>query len=160
MNAYGGIGFMAETPVSQRLRDSQVLCIWEGTNDIQALNTVGRQISPDNRDSRGREAFERLLSEVRAFISANRANPAFAESLVLLDRGLNALGGFRNAMTRATPADRRNYKRRMFGSIFVRFDRARRWPRRGVGPNGAVLGAELLRLSRRSSRRGSSCGAC
>ncbi len=124
MNAYGGIGFMAETPVSQRLKDSQVLCIWEGTNDIQALNTVGRQISPDNTDSRGRVAFERLLFEIREFINANRVNPAFAESLGLLDQSVNALERFRNAMTRATPADRRNYKRRMFGSIFARPDRA------------------------------------
>jgi alkylation response protein AidB-like acyl-CoA dehydrogenase/electron transfer flavoprotein alpha subunit len=124
MNAYGGIGFMAETPVSQRLRDSQVLCIWEGTNDIQALNTVGRQISPDNKDSRGRVVFDRLLSEIREFISANRTDPPFAESLAVLDRSVNALGQFRNAMTRATPADRRDYRRRMFGSIFARPDRA------------------------------------
>jgi alkylation response protein AidB-like acyl-CoA dehydrogenase/electron transfer flavoprotein alpha subunit len=122
MNAYGGIGFMAETPISQRLKDSQVLCIWEGTNDIQALNTVGRQIAPDNKDSRGRVIFERLLSEIREFIAANRANPAFADSLVVLERSVNALERFRNTMTRATPADRRTYKRRMFGSIFARPD--------------------------------------
>jgi len=124
MNAYGGIGFMAETPVSQRLKDSQVLCIWEGTNDIQALNTVGRQIAPDNRDSRGRVVFERLLAEIREFIVTNRANPAFAESLALLERSVRALEKFRNAITRATPADRRDYKRRMFGSIVARPDRA------------------------------------
>jgi alkylation response protein AidB-like acyl-CoA dehydrogenase/electron transfer flavoprotein alpha subunit len=124
MNACGGIGFMAETPVSQRLKDSQVLCIWEGTNDIQALNTVGRQISPDNKDSRGRVVFERLLAEIRAFISLHRVNPAFAESLAVLDGSVNALERFRNAMARATPADRRNYKRRMFGSVFARPDRA------------------------------------
>ncbi len=124
MNAYGGIGFMAETPVSQRLKDSQVLCIWEGTNDIQALNTVGRQISPDNTDSRGRVIFERLLSEIREFISANKTNPAFAESLAVLGRSVDALERFRNAMTRATPAEKRSYRRRMFGSMFARPDRA------------------------------------
>ena len=120
MNAYGGIGFMAETPVSQRLRDSQVLCIWEGTNDIQALNTVERQISRDNRDSRGRVAFERLVSDIREFIRANEANPAFAEALAILGQSLTAVERFRNVMTRATPADERNYRRRMFGSIFAR----------------------------------------
>ena len=120
MNAYGGIGFMAETPVSQRLRDSQVLCIWEGTNDIQALNTVERQISPHNTDSRGRVVFERLVSEIREFIRANRANAAFTDALAALERSLTALEGFRNTMTRATPADERNYRRRLFGSIFAR----------------------------------------
>ena len=124
MNAYGGIGFMAETPVSQRLKDSQVLCIWEGTNDIQALNTVGRQIATDNKDSRGRVVFERLLAEIREFIGANKANPAFTESLGVLARSVNALDRFRNVMTRARAADERNYKRRMFGSIFARPDRA------------------------------------
>jgi alkylation response protein AidB-like acyl-CoA dehydrogenase len=124
MNAYGGIGFMAETPVSQRLKDSQVLCIWEGTNDIQALNTVGRQIAPDNTDSRGRVVFERLLSEIREFIGAHRSNPAFAESLAILAESVTALERFRNTMTRATPAARRAYRRRMHGSIFARPDRA------------------------------------
>jgi hypothetical protein len=124
MQAYGGIGFMAETPVSQRLKDSQVLCIWEGTNDIQALNTVGRQIAPDNTDSRGRVVFERLLAEIHEFIRANKANPTFAESLAVFERSVNALERFRNTMTRATRADKRNYKRRMFGSIFARPDRA------------------------------------
>ena len=124
MNAYGGIGFMAETPVSQRLKDSQVLCIWEGTNDIQALNTVGRQISPANRDSRGRVVFDRLMAEIRAFIMAHRAHPVFSESLIALARSLEAVERFRNAMTLATPPDRRSYRRRMFGSIFARPDRA------------------------------------
>jgi hypothetical protein len=133
MNAYGGIGFMAETPVSQRLKDSQVLCIWEGTNDIQALNTVGRQISPANKDSRGQVVFERLVSEIREFIRSHRANPAFSESLTVLARSLDAVVRFRNAMTRATAADRRSSRRRMFGSIFARPNAAakkaakRRW---------------------------------
>jgi len=120
MNAYGGIGFMAETPVSQRLKDSQVLCIWEGTNDIQALNTVGRQISPSNKDSRGQVVFDRLVSEIREFIRAHRSNPAFAESLTVLAQSLDAVERFRNTMTRATAADRRSARRRMFGSIFAR----------------------------------------
>ena len=133
MNAYGGIGFMAETPVSQRLKDSQVLCIWEGTNDIQALNTVGRQISPANKDSRGRVVFDRLVSEIREFVRLHRSNDAFSESLAVLARSLDAVERFRNAMTRATSADRRRSRRRMFGSIFARPDSAakaaakRRW---------------------------------
>ena len=126
MNAYGGIGFMAETPVSQRLKDSQVLCIWEGTNDIQALNTVGRQIAPDNRDSRGRVVFERLLGEIRAFIGANAANPVFAESLTVLGESVDALERFRDTMVRTTWGTRLNYRRRMFGSIFARPDETAR----------------------------------
>jgi alkylation response protein AidB-like acyl-CoA dehydrogenase/electron transfer flavoprotein alpha subunit len=124
MNAYGGIGFMAETPVSQRLKDSQVLCIWEGTNDIQALNTVGRQIAPDNTDSRGRVVFERLITEIREFIGAHRSSPAFADSLAHLAESVEALERFRSTMTRARPADQRAYRRRMHGSIFARPDEA------------------------------------
>ena len=124
MNAYGGIGFMAETPVSQRLKDSQVLCIWEGTNDIQALNTVGRQIAPDNTDSHGRVVFERLIADIREFIGAHRSHPAFAESVAHLAESVDALERFRNTMTRARPADRRAYRRRMHGSIFARPDPA------------------------------------
>jgi hypothetical protein len=101
-----------------------VLCIWEGTNDIQALNTVGRQVAPDNKDSRGRVVFDRLLAEIREFISVNRSTRAFTESLAVLGHSVNALEKFRNAMTRTTAADRRAYKRRMFGSILARPDRA------------------------------------
>ena len=126
MNAYGGIGFMAETPVSQRLKDSQVLCIWEGTNDIQALNTVGRQIAPDNTDSRGRVVFERLIADIRDFIGTHRSHPAFADSVAHLAESVHALERFRNTMTRARPADRRAYRRRMHGSIFGRPEKAAR----------------------------------
>ena len=122
MNAYGGIGFMAETPVSQRLKDSQVLCIWEGTNDIQALNTVGRQIAPDNTDSRGRVVFERLIADIREFIAEHRGYPVFADSVAHVAESVDALERFRNTITRARPADRRAYRRRMHGSIFARPD--------------------------------------
>jgi alkylation response protein AidB-like acyl-CoA dehydrogenase/electron transfer flavoprotein alpha subunit len=120
MNAYGGIGFMAETPVSQRLKNSQVLCIWEGTNDIQALNTVGRQIVPDNTDSRGRVVFDRLIADIRAFIAGHRSHPAFAASTAHLAESVDALERFRNTMTRARRADRRAYRRHMHGSIFAK----------------------------------------
>jgi len=143
MNAYGGIGFMAETPVSQRLKDSQVLCIWEGTNDIQALNTVGRQISPANKDSRGRVIFERLVSEIREFIRSNRSNPAFSESMTLLAQSVDAVERFRNTMTRATAADQRRARRRMFGSIFARPDLAAKRAAKGRW-------AEMIQASARS----------
>ena len=51
----------------------------------------------------------------------------------MLARSLDAVERFRNVMTRATASDRRSTRRRMFGSIFARPDRAaktaakRRW---------------------------------
>lgn len=103
MNAYGGIGYMDETPVSQRLRDSQILCIWEGTNDIQALNTVLRQIGPRNTDSRGRVVWNRLMAELGGIATQNGEHPRLASSAALLQQAIAALMEFRNVLVEATP---------------------------------------------------------
>jgi alkylation response protein AidB-like acyl-CoA dehydrogenase len=44
LQCYGGAGYIEEFPVAQMLRDSRVFPIYEGTNQIQAMDLLGRKI--------------------------------------------------------------------------------------------------------------------
>ena len=44
MDIYGGYGYCQEYPVEQYLRDCKISQIYEGTNQIQSLDLVGRKL--------------------------------------------------------------------------------------------------------------------
>ncbi|PCJ62681.1 MAG: acyl-CoA dehydrogenase [Candidatus Hydrogenedentota bacterium] len=44
IQCYGGSGYIEEFPVAQMFRDSRVFPIYEGTNQIQAMDLLGRKI--------------------------------------------------------------------------------------------------------------------
>jgi len=44
LQCYGGAGYIEEFPVAQMFRDSRVFPIYEGTNQIQAMDLLGRKI--------------------------------------------------------------------------------------------------------------------
>ncbi len=48
MQIFGGHGFIEETGISQYLRDSRITMIYEGTNEIQAIDLLMRKILGDN----------------------------------------------------------------------------------------------------------------
>jgi alkylation response protein AidB-like acyl-CoA dehydrogenase len=48
LQCYGGAGYIEEFPVAQMLRDSRVFPIYEGTNQIQAMDLLGRKIPAKN----------------------------------------------------------------------------------------------------------------
>jgi alkylation response protein AidB-like acyl-CoA dehydrogenase len=71
---HGGMGYVEETGVAQYLRDVRVTAIYEGTNGIQAMDLVGRQMADG-----GETAFA-LLDQVEADAEVARAAfPALAE---------------------------------------------------------------------------------
>lgn len=47
MRLYGGAGYIIETGIEQVLRDATICPIYEGTNDIQALDLLGRKVVAD-----------------------------------------------------------------------------------------------------------------
>ena len=65
MQVHGGSGFTEHFPVSQYLRDCRIALIYEGTNGVQALDLVGRQLAADG----GRAAMT-FFAEVDAFVDA------------------------------------------------------------------------------------------
>jgi hypothetical protein len=44
MQCYGGYGYSEEYPIAQLLRDCKVFSIYEGTNNIQAMDLLGRKL--------------------------------------------------------------------------------------------------------------------
>jgi alkylation response protein AidB-like acyl-CoA dehydrogenase len=74
LQVYGGYGYVREYGIEQTLRDSRIAMIYEGTNEIQAIDLVQRKLLAD-----GGAALELLLAELEA--EAERAAGPFREAL-------------------------------------------------------------------------------
>jgi 3-(methylthio)propanoyl-CoA dehydrogenase len=48
LQVHGGAGYIEETGIAQRLRDSRIAPIYEGTNGIQAIDLAGRKVRRDH----------------------------------------------------------------------------------------------------------------
>jgi alkylation response protein AidB-like acyl-CoA dehydrogenase len=59
LQVLGGNGYMGEFPLQQYLRDCRISMIYEGTNEIQGMDLIGRQI-PKNKGIRLKHAFSWL----------------------------------------------------------------------------------------------------
>ncbi|MGQ0621378.1 MAG: acyl-CoA dehydrogenase family protein [Panacagrimonas sp.] len=66
IQVYGGHGFIGEHGVEQIARDSKILCLYEGTNGIQAMDLVRRKLMMHN----GRLA-QRFFAAVRSELNAD-----------------------------------------------------------------------------------------
>ncbi len=59
IQVHGGYGFSEEFPLAQMLRDQKVFSIYEGTNNIQAMDLLGRKITMKDGAS-----FKALMAEI------------------------------------------------------------------------------------------------
>ncbi|HEX7982447.1 MAG TPA: acyl-CoA dehydrogenase [Duganella sp.] len=89
LQVYGGYGVITETGVEQYLRDARVTMIYEGTNEIQAIDLVVRKIIGDGGASLGL-----LLRDIADTARAERAGPLgrYAAALATLADDLGAIG--------------------------------------------------------------------
>lgn len=67
LQVFGGHGYVREWGIEQVLRDARVTMIYEGTNEIQAIDLVVRKLLPD-----GGAAMASLLIELRDELDASR----------------------------------------------------------------------------------------
>ena len=74
LQVFGGHGYIREWGIEQIVRDSRVAMIYEGTNEIQAIDLLIRKVLPD-----GGAALSALLLDLRAPLDA--AQPWHAEVL-------------------------------------------------------------------------------
>src|SRR5690606_39868915 len=65
LQIYGGHGFITETGIEQYLRDSRIAMIYEGTNEIQAVDLLLRKILSD-----GGKRLDQFLAQVQETIDA------------------------------------------------------------------------------------------
>ncbi len=68
VQVHGGMGFIESTGVSQLLRDSRILPIYEGTNGIQALDFIGRKCLRD-----GGSGLSSIVDEMRNTVETTKS---------------------------------------------------------------------------------------
>ena len=76
LQVFGGHGYVREWGIEQVLRDSRIAMIYEGTNEIQAIDLLVRKVLGDQ----GR-ALTTLLDELRAELPADSAATRMANEL-------------------------------------------------------------------------------
>lgn len=63
LQVFGGHGYVKEWGIEQIVRDSRIAMIYEGTNEIQAIDLVARKVLPDGGAALG-AMFDGLLAEL------------------------------------------------------------------------------------------------
>ncbi len=86
IQVYGGHGFIKEHGIEQILRDSKILCLYEGTNGIQAMDLVRRKLQ-----LHGGRLAQRFFDRVR--VALRDLDDEFAYLSDPLDDALTALEG-------------------------------------------------------------------
>jgi alkylation response protein AidB-like acyl-CoA dehydrogenase len=98
LQVFGGYGYTREFGVEQTLRDARIAMIYEGTNEIQAIDLVQRKLLAD----RG-EALDVLLASFETEAARAAAQPGLSDFADALRREIDAVRtGFRALSTRAT----------------------------------------------------------
>ncbi|MBN1614987.1 MAG: acyl-CoA dehydrogenase [Deltaproteobacteria bacterium] len=85
MDVYGGYGYCSEYPIEQYMRDVKIATIYEGTNGIQALQLVGRQL---NR-RKGMNVMN-LFGDIQKNIAKLKDNEGLSKYIPMLEDAANA----------------------------------------------------------------------
>jgi len=91
LQVFGGHGYVREWGVEQVLRDARVAMIYEGTNEIQAIDLVVRKVLPD-----GGAGLSALLQDLCAELQAQGVQPGTLRAQV------DALGALIPALAAAS----------------------------------------------------------
>jgi alkylation response protein AidB-like acyl-CoA dehydrogenase len=83
----GGAGYIDESGIAQRLRDSRIAPIYEGTNGIQAIDLVVRKIGRDSGAT-----LDRVLEELIEFVAVHaKEEPGLGETFDILEEAVEVL---------------------------------------------------------------------
>jgi alkylation response protein AidB-like acyl-CoA dehydrogenase len=126
LQVFGGHGYVREWGIEQHVRDARVAMIYEGTNEIQAIDLLVRKTLPD-----GAAALHALLAELADDTSDPRARDALARFDHFLRDALvpHAAGG-------AAPADRPYWLADDFLRALALLLMAWAWSRLAATPGG------------------------
>ncbi|MFA5596137.1 MAG: acyl-CoA dehydrogenase family protein [Pusillimonas sp.] len=80
LQIYGGHGYVCETGIEQYMRDVRITMIYEGTNEIQAIDLLMRKILADKGHRLGQ-----LLDTINATLSAN-TDPDFSVAVTAAEK--------------------------------------------------------------------------
>ena len=71
LQVFGGHGYVSEWGIEQNVRDARIAMIYEGTNEIQAIDLLMRKVLGD-----GAQALHAMLDELSGSLSASDAHQA------------------------------------------------------------------------------------
>jgi hypothetical protein len=100
LQVWGGYGFLHDYGIEQTVRDSRIALIYEGTNEIQAIDLVQRKLLDDG-GQRAQALRSVLAQEVQA-CQAQVGAEAFAQAL---EHQLNEWARTQEALLAAAPTD-------------------------------------------------------
>lgn len=86
MQVYGGHGYIREHGIEQILRDSKILCLYEGTNGIQAMDLVRRKLM-----LHGGRLPQRFFERVQATLDAHAGDVQLAGLCTALESAVKVL---------------------------------------------------------------------
>lgn len=101
MQIYGGYGYTEEYPIAQLCRDTKIHSIWEGTNFIQAMATVGRSWTM----AKG-QAFGLIIEEIEDIIKKHADNQDFVRELAIVKEAFDAYTELKNEILKHAAAGR------------------------------------------------------
>ncbi|MCY1371291.1 3-methylmercaptopropionyl-CoA dehydrogenase [compost metagenome] len=81
LQVFGGHGYVREWGIEQHVRDARVAMIYEGTNEIQAIDLLLRKVLPD-----GATALRTLLAELAVELGDSPAAARTQEAMARLAR--------------------------------------------------------------------------
>jgi hypothetical protein len=94
LQVFGGHGYVREWGIEQIVRDSRVAMIYEGTNEIQAIDLLVRKVLPD-----GGAGFATLMQRLAGDLDDSHPQDAAVRE------GLHRLAGLAPALAEAAAAD-------------------------------------------------------
>jgi hypothetical protein len=102
VQVHGGMGYIEETGIAQRLRDSRIAPIYEGTNGIQAIDLVTRKLGRDDG-----AAVQALIDDIGATVglAASAGLDVAAAALGDAVRRLRSATDWLVGRTHSAPAD-------------------------------------------------------
>lgn len=86
LGIYGGYGYITEYPMEQYLRDIKIASIYEGTNDIQALDLLGRKLTIKNG-----ELFREYYEDLSQFLSQHEGHKNFKDEVAMLKTAVDTV---------------------------------------------------------------------
>ena len=100
LQVWGGYGYVHEFGIEQTVRDSRIAMIYEGTNEIQAVDLVQRKLLDD-----GGTRSVALMQELAREVAACQALPALQPFAAALARQLQAWREVQQALLAGRAAD-------------------------------------------------------